>query len=109
MIGFLGRDDWGVGRKHEMDSGVWHQVGLELIDIHVQGSIESQRNGQRRDHLRDQSVQVGVGGSVNVEVSSADVIDGLIIEHNSNISVLQKGVGGQDGVVWFNHSSRDLR
>ncbi len=45
-----------------------------------------------------------MGGSLNVQVSSADVIDSLIVQHDSNVSVLQKGVSGQDRVVRLNDS-----
>jgi len=108
MVGLLGRDDGSVGGKHEMDSGVGHQVGLELSHIDVQGTIESQRGSQRGDNLSDESVQVGVGRSLNVEVPSADVIDGFIVEHDGHISVLQERMGGEHGVVWLNHSSGHL-
>merc|ERR1719393_598381 len=30
VVRLLRRDDWRVGRKHEVDTRVWHQVGLEL-------------------------------------------------------------------------------
>mmetsp|Transcript_36675 Transcript_36675/g.35455 ORF Transcript_36675/g.35455 Transcript_36675/m.35455 type:complete len:459 (+) Transcript_36675:54-1430(+) len=108
VVGLLGRDDGSVGGKHEMDSGVGHQVGLELSHIDVQGTIESQRGSQRGDNLSDESVQVGVGRSLNVEVPSADVIDGFIVEHDGHISVLQERMGGEHGVVWLNHSSGHL-
>jgi len=49
-----------------MDSRIWDQVGLELSDIDVQGSVESQWGGQRGNNLRDKSVQVGVGWSFDV-------------------------------------------
>jgi len=93
VVGLLGRDDGSIGGKHEMDSGVGHQVGLELSDIDVEGTIESEGGSQRGDDLSDESVQVGVGGSLDIEVSSADVINGLIVDHNSNIGVLEEGVG----------------
>ena len=86
-----------------MDPGVWHQVGLELSDIDVEGTIESEGGGKGGDNLGDESVQVGVGWSLNIEVSSADIVDGLIIEHDGDISVLKEGVGGEDGVVWLNN------
>jgi hypothetical protein len=81
---------------------------LEFSNIDVKGTVESEGGGQRGDNLSDESVQVGVGWSLNVEVSSADVIDGLVIEHNSDISVLQEGVGREDGVVWLNNSGGNL-
>lgn len=108
VVGLLSGDDWGIRREHEVDSWVWDQVGLELSNIDVQGSIESQRGSQGRDDLGDQSVQVGVGWSLDIEVSSADIIDGLIVQHNSDVGVLQQRVGGENGVVWFNDGGGDL-
>ena len=91
-----------------MDSWVWHQVGLELSDIDVKGTVESQRGSQGGDDLSDESVQVGVGWSLNVKVSSGDIIDGLVIKHNSDISVLKKRVSGQNRVVWLNNGCGNL-
>ena len=96
VVSFLGRDDWGVGGQHEVDSWVWDQVGLELGDINVQGTVESEGGSEGGDNLGNESVQVGVGWSLDVEVTSADVVDGFVVEHNSNISVFQEGVGGED-------------
>ena len=91
-----------------MDSWVWYQVGLELGNIDVKGTVESKGGGQRGDNLGNESVQVGVGWSLNVEVSSGDIIDGLVIKDNGNISVLQKGVSGEHGVVWLYNSGGNL-
>jgi hypothetical protein len=108
VVGLLSGDDGGIRREHEVDSWVWDQVGLEFGNIDVQGSIESQRGSQGRDDLSDQSVQVGVGWSLDIQVSSADIIDGLIVEHDGNIGVLQQRVGGENGVVWLNDGGGDL-
>ncbi len=59
--------------------------------------------------MRDESVQVSVGWSLNVEVSSADVISSLVVEHDGDVSVLEERVSRQNGVVWLNDGSRDLR
>ena len=56
-----------------MDSWVWHQVGLELGNIDVKGTIESEGGSERGDDLGNESVQVGVGWSLNIEVSSANI------------------------------------
>jgi len=85
-----------------VDTGVGDEVGLELSDVHVEGTVEPQGGGEGGDDLGDESVEVGVGGSLDVEVSSADVVDGLVVEHDGNVGVLQEGVGGEDGVVGFN-------
>jgi len=108
VVSFLGRDDWGIGGKHEMDSWVWDQVGLELSDIDVKGTVESEGGSEGGDNLSDESVQVGVGWSLDVEVSSADIVDGLVIDHDGDIGVLEEGVGGQDGVVWLNNGGGNL-
>merc|ERR1711903_422804 len=91
-----------------MDSGVGDEVGLEFGDIDVEGTIESEGGGQRGDNLGDESVEVGVGGSLDIEVSSADIVDGLVVEHNGDIGVLKEGVSGEDGVVRLNDSGGDL-
>jgi len=91
-----------------MDSWVWDQVGLEFGHIDVEGTIESQRGSQRGDDLGNESVQVGVSGSFDVELSSADIVDSFVVEHDGDISVLKEGVSGQDGVVWLNDGSGDL-
>jgi len=91
-----------------MDSWVWDQVSLELSDINVQGTVESEGGSEGGDNLGNESVEVGVGWSLDVEVSSADVIDGFVVDHDSNIGVLEEGVGGEDGVVWLNNGGGDL-
>jgi hypothetical protein len=76
-----------------MDSWIWDQVSLELSDIDVKGTIESEGSGKGGDNLGNESVQVSVGWSLNIEVSSADIINGFVIDHDSDISVLEEGVG----------------
>ncbi len=51
-----------------MDPGVGHQVRLELGEIHVQGTVEPQRGRNRGDDLTDQTVEVGVRRSLDVQV-----------------------------------------
>ena len=91
-----------------MDTGVGHQVGLELSDIDVEGTIESEGGSEGRDHLGNESVQVGVSGSLDIEVTAADIVDGLVVEHNGDIGVLKEGVGGEHGVVGLNDGGGDL-
>jgi len=108
VVGFLGGDDRGVGDQWEMDPWVWNQVGLELGQIDVQSTVESEGSGDRGNDLSDQPVQVGVGWSLDVEVSSADIVDGFVIDHEGAVRVLQGGVGGKDRVVWLDDSGGDL-
>jgi hypothetical protein len=91
-----------------MDSWIWDQVSLEFSNINVKGTIESEGGSEGGDNLSDKSVQVGVGWSLDIEVSSADIIDGLVIKDNGDIGMLEEGVSGEDGVVWFNNGGGDL-
>jgi len=42
-------------------------------------------------------------------LSSADIVDGFVIEHDGDVGVFQKRVSGKNGVVGFDDGSRDLR
>ena len=109
MVGLLGRDDGGVRGEHEVDTGVGDEVSLELGHIDVEGTIETERGSEGGDNLRDESVQVGVGGALNIEVAAADIVDGLVVEHDGDIGVLEERVGGEDRVVGLNDGGGDLR
>ena len=72
VVGLLRRDDWGIGGQHEVDAGIWHQVGLELRDVHIQCAVEPQRGRQTGDDLGNEAVQVGVCRALNVEVPARE-------------------------------------
>jgi len=91
-----------------MDTGVGHKVGLEFSDINVEGTIESEGCGEGGDNLGNESVKVGVGGPLNVKVTSADVVDSLVVEHDGDVGVLEERVSGQDRVVGLNDGGGDL-
>merc|ERR1712209_43462 len=109
MVGLLCRDDWGIGDKREVDPWIWNQVSLELSQIHIKSSIKPKRGSDGGHNLANHSVQIGVGGTINVQITTADVVDGLIINHEGTVGVLQGGVGGQDGVVGLHHGRGHLR
>ena len=88
VVGLLRRDDRGVCDQREVDTGVGDQVGLELRQVHIQGSVESERGRDRRDDLSDQTVQVGVGGSLYVQVPAANIVDGFVVYHEGTVRVL---------------------
>ena len=88
-----------------MDTRIGHQVGLELSEIHIEGSIKAKGGSDRGHNLSNETIEVGVSGSVNVKIPAADVIDGLIVNHESTVRVLKSGVGGQDGVIRLHNCS----
>merc|ERR1712216_872943 len=108
VVRLLSRDDRSIGGNHEVNTGVWHKVGLELSQIDVEGTIEAERGSERGDDLTDETVQVSVGWALNVEAATADVVQGLVVEHDSDVSVLKEGVGGEHGVVGLHNGSGDL-
>ena len=59
--------------------------------------------------MSNKTVEVGIGGSLNIKVATTDVIDGLIVNHERTVGMLKRGVSGEDGVVRLHHSSRYLR
>ena len=79
VVRLLGGDDRRVRGHAEVDTRVRDQVGLELGDVNVQGTVETQRRGERRDALRDQAVEVGVGRALDVQGAAADVVQGLVV------------------------------
>merc|ERR1719242_2343217 len=109
VVRLLCRDDRSIRDKREMDPGVGHQVGLELCQVHVEGPIEPQGGCDGGDDLADQPVQVGVRGPVNVQVATADVVDGLVVHHEGAVRVLEGGVSREDRVVRLDNCSSHLR
>ncbi|TRY88529.1 hypothetical protein DNTS_014080, partial [Danionella cerebrum] len=111
LIGWLEAsiDHWGIRCQWEVDTWIGHQVGLELCEIDIESTIEPKRGCDGGHNLTDQPVEVCVRRTLNIEVPSADVINGLIVDHEGTVRVFEGGVGGQDGVVRLYHSGGDLR
>merc|ERR550537_1476734 len=109
VVRLLGRDDRGVGGEREVDARVRHQVGLELGEVDVEGTIEPERRGDRGDDLGHEPVEVGVRRALDVEVAAVDVVDGLVVDHERAVRVLERGVAREDRVVRLDDGGRDLR
>merc|ERR1712196_318460 len=109
VVRLLRRDDRRVRREHEVDARVRHQVRLELGDAHVEGPVEAERRREGRDHLRQKTVEVGVGRPLDVEVAAADVVEGLVVDLVGHVRVLEERVHAQHGVVRLNARRGDLR
>ena len=59
--------------------------------------------------LSNQTVQVLIVRALDAETLAADVVDGLVVDHEAAVGVFEGGVGCQDGVVRLNHRSRNGR
>merc|ERR1711997_391345 len=65
MICNFGTDDWRKCTEWEMDTWIWHQVGLKFCQIDVQCAIKSQRCGDREIHCANKRFKfVYVGRSI---------------------------------------------
>jgi hypothetical protein len=58
--------------------------------------------------LSNQTVKIFIIWSFNIEITTADIIDSLVVNHETAIRVFQSSMGGQDRVVWFNDGSSGL-
>jgi hypothetical protein len=105
----LGRDDRGVADQGVVDAGVGNQVGLELVQVDVEGTVEAQGRGDGGDDLGDQTVEVLVARPGNVQIPAADVVDGLVVDQEGAVRVLDGAVGGQDGVVGLDNGRGQAR
>lgn len=56
MTRFCCANDWSIRDQGIVNSGIWNQVGLELVQIDVQGTVKSQGTGDGRYNLGNQSV-----------------------------------------------------
>lgn len=123
--GLGGADDGGVGDEREVDARVGDEVGLKLVQVDVEGAVEAERGGdgghdfvfisangdvkRRTEHtLSNQTVQVLVVRTLNAKIAAANVVDGLVVDHEAAVGVLQSSVRGQDGVVRLDNRRGDL-
>jgi len=86
-----------------------NKVDLELVDIHVQRALETERGSEGRNNLGDQTVQVGVRGTSDVEVATANIVESLVIHEEGAISVLKHCMSSKDSVVGLDDSTAELR
>jgi len=68
-----------------MDTWVGHQVRLEFSQVNIQCAVKPQGGSDRGHDLADQSVEIRVRGSLDVQVTSADVINGFVVNHESTV------------------------
>jgi hypothetical protein len=108
LVGTLGgRNDRCIADERVVNARVRDQVSLELVQIHIQGTIETERGGDRANNLGNQAVQVLIGGSGDVQISAADIVHSLVVYQESTVGVFNGAVCRQNCIVWLNDSSGD--
>jgi hypothetical protein len=91
-----------------MQSREGNHVHSELSEIRVELTWESQTGGDTGHDDGDQGVEVTVGWLGQLEGSEADVVEGLVVDTEGLVRVLDELVNGQGGVVWLDDSVGDL-
>ena len=61
-----------------------NQVGLELVQVDIEGTIETQGSSDRGDNLSDETVEVGEARGCDVEALLADIVDSFVIDLDSS-------------------------
>lgn len=110
LVGALaGRNDRSIADQRVVDTRIRDQVGLELVQIDVERTVEAEGRGDRADDLGYQAIEVLVARASDIEVTTADVVNGLVVDKESAVGVLNRAVGGQNGVVGLNDGSGHAR
>ena len=109
MVGFLRSDEGPECSQRVVYPGVGHQVRLELGQVAVQSPVKPEAGGDGGQDLSYQPVEVGVGRPRHLQLVTTQIVDGLIIDQEGTVAVLQGGVGVEDGVVRLHYGSRYLR
>lgn len=87
MVRLLSGDEGRERGEREVDTGEGHQVRLELVEVDVEGAVETERGGDRGDDLRNETVKVGEAGLLDTETLLADVENSLVVDlQKSNMS-----------------------
>lgn len=106
LVGALGSgDDRGIADQGIVDTRIGDQVGLELVEIDVEGTVEAQRRGDGRDNLSNQAVEMLVARPGNIQIPAADIVDSLVVNQECAVRVLDCAVGGKNSVVRLDDGS----
>lgn len=82
---------------------------MKLIEVDVQGTIESQTGGDRRHNLSNESVEMFEVRAWDIEITTADFVDSFVVNQEGAIRVLDSAVGRKDGIVGFDYRGGDTR
>jgi hypothetical protein len=105
----LGRDDGRVADERVVDTRVRHEIGLKLVQVDVESSIEAQARGDGADNLGDQTVEMFVVGTRNVQAATANIVDSFVIDEEGAVRVLDGAVGRENSVVGLDDGGGDAR
>ena len=92
----------------EMQTWKGHHVDSQLSQVCIQLTRETQASRDAAHDSRYQVVEIAIVGVVDFERAKTDIIQGLVIDTECGIRVLNQLMGSQDGIVWLHDSVRDF-
>mmetsp|Transcript_8068 Transcript_8068/g.14386 ORF Transcript_8068/g.14386 Transcript_8068/m.14386 type:complete len:454 (+) Transcript_8068:282-1643(+) len=107
LLGATGGEG-GEANHEEVKTGEGNQVHSELTEVRVELTREAKAASAARHGSAHKVVEVTVGGGGELEGAEANIVEGLVIENHDLISVLNKLVDRESGVVRLDDGIRDL-
>ena len=92
----------------EMETWERHHVDCQFAEIRVKLTGETETGGDTGHDGGNQVVQVTVGWGGELKGPHADIVEGLVIDTEGRVGVLDKLVDGEGGVVWLDNGVGDL-
>jgi len=92
----------------EMETREGDHVDSKLAEITVKLTRESKTTSGTTDSSRHKMVKITIGRSGELESSETDVVQGLVIKSEALISILDKLVNRESGIVWLDDGIRHL-
>src|ERR1700731_2097499 len=76
LVASLGsRDEGSITDQGEVNTRVRHKISLEFIQIHIKGTVKAKRGGNGGDDLSNQSIEIAVRGLLDIQVTTANIVD----------------------------------
>jgi hypothetical protein len=72
----------------------WHKISLELIQVNVKVTIETQAGGKRANDPGVETVEVIITRAGDVKLALTDIVDSLIVHKESALRVLNGTMRG---------------
>lgn len=86
-------NEWSISTEWEMNSWVGHKVSLKFNHVNVNCTWEAKGCGATRNNLTNDSIEVCICGTSNLQVGSTYVINGFIVKENITICIVHAIMG----------------
>ena len=87
--GLLTRNEGSVRSQHEVNTGVSNQSSLEVVQVDIQGTFKAKPSSQRRTDLSDETIQVLIGWTFDIQFVLTDIRQRLVIQTEGTLGVFQ--------------------